>query len=90
MYGQNELGEPDQGNVLQVCLGHEHMIGLGSGFFEECRLHSVTSDQPDEDLEVEVLPVAYLRHAGHEWVLGGRNELLALRDDVDQILELLP
>lgn len=86
-----DIGAGGKGDaVLQVCVGHEHMIGLSNEFWERCSFHGVDSTNDDATLEIPVEPVAFLPHGCDEWVIGGRNELIALRDDIDRALELLP
>lgn len=80
-------GDPPR---LQLCVGHEHMIGLPNDAWVQCEFHHVDSSYDDEDLEKPVTPVAYLPHSCDQWIIGGRNELLELRDDIDRVLEFLP
>ena len=80
----------DEERTLQVCVSHKHMIGLPASDFRICDAHGVQSTDDDIDLLEPVEPVAWLPHSFGLWFLGGRDELLALREAIDDALELIP
>lgn len=80
---------------LRLCTGHEHWVGAADKdpkFYEFCAVHDVSSDDLDADLRAAVPPLAYLPKKMWRGValIGGRNELLELRADLDDILAVLP
>ena len=80
---------------LRLCVGHDGWIAAvrrDPKFFEYCGVHDMSSDDSDATLRLPVVPVAYFPKKLWRAVLlvGGRNELLELRDDIDAALEKLP
>ena len=75
---------------IRLCTGHRYMIGRAPEDYFNCEVHGIDSLAPDEILEQEFTPVVFLDHACESWVIGGRNELLQLRDDVDELLSQMP
>jgi hypothetical protein len=66
------------------------MVGVpATDDYVECTLHHINVTCDDTELEAPVVPVAFLPHSCNEWVIGGRDELLALREDIDAALEYI-
>ena len=52
--------------------------------------HERLSDERDDNYDGLPPPVAYLDHSCDEWIIGGRENLSALLDDIKRMLDSWP
>ena len=84
----DERWEYQQGN-LSVCVGHKHMMGAMQSEYVHCPVHGRDTMSDDILLEEPVAPIVYLPHRCGPWIVGGRDALIALREDIDEALEIV-
>ena len=84
----DERWEYQQGN-LSVCVGHKYMIDASQSTYVHCPVHHLDTMSDDILLEEPVAPVVYLPHRCGPWIVGGRDALIALREDIDEALEIV-
>jgi hypothetical protein len=84
----DEREEYQQGN-LSVCVGHKYMIDASQSTYVHCPVHHLDTMSDDILLEEPVAPIVYLPHRCGPWIVGGRDALIALREDIDEALEIV-